>query len=81
MAFEGWTAPNLDEATLRWMRHFRILREYLYQQKGYSQNFSSDSSVNTEEYTIVYLQYGDVYKVSDTSIEQIVNRMQQLNPY
>lgn len=77
-----WQKPDLDEASLREMRHFAKLREYLFQKMGelsYSIGLSSRRLENTEEYTMVYLQTSDAYKVSDTSIEQIVDRKQQLN--
>ncbi len=78
MAYEGnwpiiWQDPNLDEASLREIRHFRKLNEYLYKQRGFYYNLSSGRSVNTEEYTIVYVNTiaGETYKVTDTTIERL----------
>jgi hypothetical protein len=68
-----WRKPDLDEASLREMRHFRILGNYLYQQHGVYFGLSSQRSLNTEEYTIVYVNTiaGETYKVTDTTIERL----------
>jgi hypothetical protein len=68
-----WQKPDLDEATLREMRHFRILGDCLYQQRGIRNGLTTRRSENTAEYTIVYVNtiMGETYKVTDTTFERL----------